>query len=77
MDLARRDEYLRDLQHAHELDREYRDVRAVLLDAVVRGERAVNGEDQEEKLDLVERKIIRNIRIIFDLEYVLKVEFGL
>lgn len=77
MDLASLDEYLQDLQKARTLHTDYRIMRAMLLDAVVRGVRTVNGETQEEKLRIMENQIIENMRIIFNLEYVLKVEFGL
>ena len=77
MDLAELDGYLQDLQQAHALIAECRRMRVVLLGGIVRGERTLDGEDQEEKLQLVERHIVKTIKTIFDLEYILRVDFGL
>lgn len=76
MDLAQMEEYLLDLQSAKAWAESLMRMRAVLLDAIVNDDRTSIGETQDEKLWTVEAQIIKNLKIIHDLQYELAKEFG-
>ena len=58
----------KELEKRKKNDAEYNRIRQVLLEAVRNRERTSGGESQQRKLERVEKAIIDNLKIIYDIE---------
>jgi len=61
----------RNLEKAKANDAEYKKVRQVLLDGLSQGQTTEDGQSQDEKLEIVDRAIIKNLEVLNDIETIL------
>ena len=61
----------RNLLKAKANEGKYKQIRKVLLDALSKGETTEDGQSQHEKLETVEKAIINNLSVLYDIEAIL------
>ena len=61
----------RNLLKAKANEVKYKQIRKVLLDALSKDETTEDGQSQHEKLETVEKAIINNLSVLYDIEAIL------
>ena len=59
------------LEKAKANDEEYKKVRLVILDALSQGQTTEDGQSQDAKLEIVDKALLSNLEVMFDIEAIL------
>jgi len=64
-------QWRKELERAESNEKEYNRIREALLDGLSKGQTTLDGDTQHEKLEVVEKAIIENLKVKQDLEVIL------